>query len=100
MGIDKIEAAGLILSILAVIAFYMLIAQNSFPAFKYAVLSKKELSEHLVKITQPIGPNVSFFMWKKRDIDLIAQAFVLFAASVACLAILRREKTEDEVKIT
>jgi hypothetical protein len=100
VGIDKIEATGLILSVLAVIAFCVLITQNSFPAFKYTVLSEKELSKHLVNTTQPIGTNVSFFMWKNRSMDLIAQAFVLFVAVAACLAILRREKAEDKVEST
>jgi len=93
MNIDKIEAAGLILSILAVIAFYTLITQSGFPAFKYAVSDKR-----LVEISRSIGREVSLFMWNYRSIDLIVQAFVLFAAAAACLAVLRREKTEERVK--
>lgn len=95
MDVDKIEVAGLVLSVLAVITFYLFIAQNSFPAFKYAVSE-----ENLVETTQPIGLKVSLFMWDYRSIDLIAQAFVLFASAAACLAILRREQAEEKVEST
>ena len=95
MSVDKIEMAGLILSILSAIFLCMLIAQNSFPAFKYAVSDK-----HLVGTTQSIGLKVSHFVWKNRSMDLIMQAFVLFASAVACLAILRREETKGKVEST
>jgi len=95
MGVDKIEAAGLILSLLASMLLCILIAQNSFPAFKYAVSDK-----HLVGATQSTCLNVSSFMWKNRSMDLIVQAFVLFVSAAACLAILRREETKGKVEST
>jgi len=34
-------------------------------------------------------------MWSYRSMDLIAQAFAIFAASAACLAMLRSEEKEE-----
>lgn len=87
---DKIEAVGLTVSILAVIVFYLFIGQNIFPAFKYALSD-----ENLVETAQPIGQEVSLFMWNYRSMDLIAQALVLFGAAAGCLAILRSEEKEE-----
>jgi len=95
MSLDRIEAAGLILSVLTSILLCILIAQSSFPVFKYAVSDK-----HLVEATQPVGPKVSYFMWKNRGMDLIVQAFVLFVSAAACLAILRREEKKGKVEST
>jgi len=93
MKIEKIEAVGLALSILAVIFFCFFISQNVFPAFKYALSDG-----NLVETTQPIGREVSLFMWNYRSIDLIAQALVLFAAAAGCLAILRNEEKGEAEK--
>ena len=66
-----------------------LIVGYGFPTFEYALPS-----EELIEVeTTAIGPEVGRFLWTNRSIDLIAQAFVLFAAAVCCLALLRgREK--------
>jgi len=89
MSVDKIEAAGLVISVLTAAAFCFLAFQHAFSAFQHAVSN-----ENLVDITRPIGREVSWFMWNRRSIDLIAQAFVLFVAATACLAILRRDTRE------
>ncbi|MBS7643903.1 hypothetical protein KEJ26_04950 [Candidatus Bathyarchaeota archaeon] len=48
-------------------------------------------------ITSFPPPNMVFFdfLWTFRLIDIIAQAFVLFAAAACCAAMLRREKGEE-----
>ena len=49
------------------------------------------LSEQMV-INQPpltVGSSVSRFLWNDRTVDMITQAFLLFATAVACIALLR-----------
>lgn len=87
MTIDRTSAVGLVASIFLIAVLGVFIVQNSFPAFRYA-----SSDERLVSVTQPIGMAESNFMWTYRSTDLIAQAFVLFAAAAGCLAILRMEE--------
>ena len=89
MTTDKTSVAGLVTSLFLVLVLGLFIAQNSFPAFLYAQPS----NERLVSTKQPLGQAESNFMWKYRNTDLIAQAFVLFAAAAGCLAVLRIEES-------
>jgi len=92
MKIDWIRVAGLTVTVLTVLFFSMLVVRYEFPAFKYA-----SPPSELVKIdTSTIGQEVSRFLWTYRLIDLIAQAFVLFAAASCCVAVLRTEKDEEK----
>ena len=85
MKIDWVRVVGLTTAVLVVLVFSMLIVRYGFPAFEYA-----SSSAELIKIeTTAIGPEVSRFLWTYRLIDLIAQAFVLFAAAACCVAVLR-----------
>lgn len=86
MKIDGISVAGLLVSLFLVLVLAGFIVQNSFPAFLYAP------SRKLVSVAQPLGQAESDFIWTYRSTDLIAQAFVLFAAAAGCLAILRIEE--------
>ncbi|MDI6904476.1 MAG: hypothetical protein QMD13_03145 [Candidatus Bathyarchaeia archaeon] len=88
MEIDRIRMAGLTAVILAALIFSMLILEYEFPVFKYAE-PPTELVENETAI---IGQEVSEFLWNFRVIDLIAQAFVLFAAAACCTALLRTEE--------
>ena len=90
MSADKIETAGLILVLVAILATFILISQNSIPAFTYA-------KENWIKIevSETLGPETANFMWTYRHLDLIAQAIVLFGAAAGCLAILREERAND-----
>jgi multisubunit Na+/H+ antiporter MnhB subunit len=87
MDVDAIGVAGLIASITLVAVFGIIITQNGFPSFEQATLNGR-----LKATTQPIGQQVSSFMWTYRSIDIITQAFVLFVAAAGCLAILRVEE--------
>jgi hypothetical protein len=85
MRIDWVRVAGITVVVSAVLIFSMLIVRYGFPAFEYA-----SPSAELVEVeTTAIGPEVSQFLWTYRLIDLIAQAFVLFAAAACCVAVLR-----------
>ena len=87
MRIDWVRVAGITVVVSAVLIFSMLIVRYGFPAFEYASPS----AEIEVETTE-IGPEVSQFLWTYRLIDLIAQAFVLFAAAACCVAVLRAEE--------
>ena len=88
---DKIEAAGIIISLIAIFATFILINQANFPAFTYA-------TEDWIKIgtSENVGLGTANFIWNYRFLDLVAQAVVLFGAAVGCLAILREEKEEEK----
>ena len=82
--------AGLITTVFAALIFSTLIVEYEFPVFEYA---DPDQPPELVEIETPIiGPEVSRFLWDYRVIDLIAQAFVLFAAAACCMALLRTEE--------
>lgn len=86
---DKIEAAGLIVSLIAIVAIFMIISCVSFPAFTHA---KEEWIK--VRVSENIGLETANFVWNYRSLDLLAQAMILFGAAAGCLAILREEKEE------
>lgn len=73
------RVAGLTVVFLAVLISSMLIIGHEFPVFDHA---------------EPIGIETTEFLWTYRLIDLIAQAFVLFAAAACCVAVLRAEERE------
>ena len=88
MEIDRIRVAGLAAAILTTLVFSILILRWEFPDF-----TSEDLPVELVKIeTTTVGPEVSEFLWNYRVIDLIGQAFVLFAAAACCVALLRTEE--------
>jgi hypothetical protein len=62
----------------------------SFPFFKYA---SNSINERLVP-SEPfdnIAAAVSRFMWDYKSLDLIAQAFVLLAAVICSIALMKQE---------
>lgn len=92
MKIDWIRVAGLAVTVLVVLVFSMIVVRYEFPAFEYA----SQPAELIEIETSTIGQEVSRFLWTYRLIDLIAQAFVLFAAAACCVAVLRTEKDEGK----
>ena len=80
--VDRIRVAGLITTVFAALIFSTLIVEHEFPVFKYA----EPPAEPPVDLSQ--------FLWNYRVIDLIAQAFVLFAAAACCMALLKTEERE------
>jgi hypothetical protein len=91
MKVDRITLAGVLLVILAMAAVVTVITRHPFQPFSYAVPLNR-----LIDVTHDVGAEDSSFMWSYRSMDLIAQAFVIFAASAACLVMLRvGEKEED-----
>lgn len=88
---NRITIAGSLAALLTIALFALIIAQSPFPAFKFA-----SSSDRFINVTQDIGPKDSVFMWTDRTLDLVAQAFVIFAAAAGSLAILRTASKEDD----
>jgi hypothetical protein len=91
LKIDETTVAGAILAIVMLCLLGLIVAQTPFPVFRYASASNR-----FIDVTQEVGPTDSSFMWTNRTLDLSAQAFVIFAAAVGSLAMLRIEEKEDD----
>ncbi|MCX8182562.1 MAG: hypothetical protein N3D12_05535 [Candidatus Methanomethyliaceae archaeon] len=91
MSFDRTAATGAFLSALVILVFIIMVSQNAFPAFDYALDTS-----HYLKVEGDIGPGYSRFLWENRSIDVIAQAFVMFVAAVSCLAIFRETRGGEE----
>ncbi len=79
MRINRNRVVGLTAIILVLLIFSMLVVSYEFPILIYSETVDMETTE---------------FLWTYRLIDLIAQAFVLFAAAACCVAVLRAEERE------
>ncbi len=90
MKTNAIVVAGIVFALLAIVVFVFVSGQNPFPAFHYATQS-----DHFINVNANVGPVDSRFMWTNYDLTLVAQAFVLFGAAAASLAMLRTDEKED-----
>ena len=79
MGMNRNRAVGLTAVVLVMLTFSVLVVSYEFPILNSAETVEMETTE---------------FLWTYRLIDLIAQAFVLFAAAACCVAVLRAEERE------
>jgi len=79
MRISRNRVVGLTAIVLVILIFSTLVVSHEFPILDYAGTIEMETTE---------------FLWTYRLIDLIAQAFVLFAAAACCVAVLRAEERE------
>ena len=86
-GLKKVV---LITMISAIIFSVILVFQNKFPIFKY--IDPNELPVLFKNDTSTIGQQTGQFLWMYRALDVIAQAFVLFATAVCCVILLREER--------
>jgi hypothetical protein len=83
--------AALLVIMISLFVFSWLTVEVSFPVFEYS----GTLGRQLVP-SEPyngIATLVSRFLWENRALDLTGQAFVIVAAVICCLAML---KTEEE----
>jgi amino acid permease len=90
MKINMIIIVSILFVLLAVAVFAFVATQNPFPVFKYSTQT-----DHYVNVTQNVGPEDSRFMWNNNSLNLITQAFALFAAATATLAMLSTNKKEE-----
>ena len=89
MRIDKISVAGALLAVIAFASFSVFILHSPFESFAYSTSN-----DHFVSVDGNVRAEDSHFLWAFRATDLMAQAFAIFAASVACLAMLRGVEKE------
>lgn len=75
----KKRIAGIVAIISIALTFSMLSVSHEFPIFSSTETPEIETPE---------------FLWTYRLIDMIAQAFVMFAAAACCVTVLRVEKKE------
>ena len=85
----------LIISVIIIISTVLyLISYNSFsvgfPSLEYA---SDRISERLVPLDpfDNITVAVSHFLWDNKSLDLISQAFVLLAAVICSIALMKQE---------
>jgi len=77
--VKKKRIAGIVAIISIALTFSMLSVSQEFPIFSSTETPEIETPE---------------FLWTYRLIDMIAQAFVMFAAAACCVTVLRVEKKE------
>lgn len=82
---------GFILVVIVLFSFSYLAIEVRFPVFEYA---SDNMDRRLVPDTPYYGIAglVSRFLWENRALDLISQAFVIVAAVICCLAMLKVEE--------
>ncbi len=91
MKISAILVVGAIFAVVGIIAFAVIATQQTFPVFKYSTQS-----DHFVSVSQNIGAKDSEFMWDSNGLNLIGQAFALFAAAAGTLVILTFNQKRNE----
>jgi len=74
--------------VISLMLFSWLTLEVSFPAFEYTsdVLTRKLVP---AEPYEGIASFVSRFLWEHRALDLTGQAFVIVAAVICCLAMLK-----------
>lgn len=92
---NLIRVIGFVSIFLAISTLLIFGIEYEFPAFEYTRPSMEPPTGLVEADTSKIGVEVGRFLWSYRVIDLIGQAFVLFAAAACCVTLLRsdREKT-------
>lgn len=83
--------ASVIIIVIGAFIFFMGSDSLSFPAFEYRA------SDASLVPAEPFGEiaeHSSRFLWESRALDLTAQAFVITAAVICCLALLKPAEVE------
>ena len=80
--------------IVTLLLFSWLTIEVSFPAFEFAPdLLRRQLVPR--EPFNDIAVHVSRFLWEHRALDLTGQAFVIVAAIICCMALLKPEEGES-----
>lgn len=85
MKVRWLRIFGLTVTIALASVFFTLVQQR-FPLFEYAQFP---ISTMMISIKEDVGQEVSSTLWTRRQLDVIALAFVLFATATCCRAMLR-----------
>lgn len=92
---NKMYRYGMVAATMAIVVslfvFSWLTLEVSFPSFEYTseVLTRKLIH---AEPYDGIASWVSRFLWENRALDLTGQAFVIVAAVICCLAMLKPEE--------
>jgi len=78
-------------SLIAFLAILLLLNLSGTPSLQTAIMGPS-----LEGSSPAIGQEMSSFLWHYRALDLVAQAFVLFAAATCCISMLRGDEEEKE----
>lgn len=84
-------AAAVIVIFLSLFLFAWLTVEVSYPTFEFL---SDLLPRRLIPLESfdEIASMVSRFLWDNRSLDLMSQAFVIVAAIICCLALLKPEE--------
>jgi len=84
----KLYLASSILLLLSLLILIWLTAEYEFPLFTYAMEGMPRL---LIPIRsfKEVSSAVGRFLWDWRMLDLLSQAFVILAAIICCIALLK-----------
>jgi len=89
----KIEASNIITGLCAVFTAMLLVYITGTVEFPYLSYIYEYLNPVTVSSSTPtIGQEMSRFLWEQRGLDLIAQAVLIFASALGCIAMLRAEE--------
>lgn len=83
--------AALLVIVVMLLLFSWLTVEVSFPTFEFAsTLLPRQLIP--AEPFNEIAERVSSFLWENRALDLTGQAFVIVAAIICCMALLKPEE--------
>jgi len=85
LKMDVTWGMGTVVSIAVILLILAVIQIRPFPIFR----NVQYMVTFAEAFTSRVAENVSHLLWQERSSDLIAQAFVLFAAVLGCIALLR-----------
>jgi multisubunit Na+/H+ antiporter MnhB subunit len=77
-------------SLIAFLAVLLLLNLSGTPSLQTAITGQS-----LDGSSPAIGQEMSSFLWNYRALDLVAQAFVLFAAATCCISMLRGDEEKE-----
>lgn len=93
-GTTKAAVLAVLFSVLCILLlFFWLALGEAFPFFQFA--PPRFLEQLLgVGVLGEIAEGVSKFLWERRGLDLLMQAFVIVATVVCCMAMLKPGREE------
>jgi hypothetical protein len=86
--VDRMNSFSFILVLCALMIFSWFIFDVDFPVFEYSGIQDRQLLP--VDPFNDIAGGASRFLWESRSLDIAGQSFVIVAAVICCLAMLKR----------
>jgi len=86
--VDRMNSFIFILLICVLMIFSWYLFDVDFPVFEYSGIRERQLLP--VDPFNEIAGGASRFLWEARSLDVAGQSFVIVAAVICCLAMLKR----------